>query len=147
MIDTAVSFLPAAQNNPRALRKALNELRVVAIRPAGVLLLHQTGPARSGDRAHGPVRAFAGILIDIEIPPRDRFTRRRHFYGVGRYPGTLQHVAAELNPEGTDYLLLPDDPPQAALPTALETLRQLLAESPAPLTRQEILANRPRDQP
>ena len=58
---------------------------------------------------------------------------------VGRYPGTFQHVAAELNPEGTDYLLLPDAPPDAAIAPALETLRQLLGNSPAPLTRQEIL--------
>src|SRR5947209_6934075 len=41
VIDTVMSFLPAAQNTPRALHQALNELRVVAGRPAGVLLLHQ----------------------------------------------------------------------------------------------------------
>ena len=100
VIDTVMSFLPAAQNNPSALRKALNELRVVCGRPAGVLLLHQTCAARNRSRARGPLTAFADILIDMQIPPGDRFTRRRHFYGVGRYPGTVQHVAAELNPEG-----------------------------------------------
>ena len=72
-----------------------------------MLLLHQTCAARSRSRARGPLSAFADILIDMQVPPGDRFTRRRHFHGVGRYPGTLQHVAAELNPEGTDYLLLP----------------------------------------
>jgi hypothetical protein len=51
----------------------------------------------------------------------------------------LQHVAAELN-EGTDYLLLPDGPPETAGAAALATLRQLLSHSPAPLTLQEILA-------
>jgi len=71
----------------------------------------------------------------MQLPPGDRLTRRRHFHGVGRYPGTLEHVAAELNPEGTDYLLLADDALEAALPPALETLRQLLRQSPAPLTR------------
>jgi hypothetical protein len=147
VIDTVTSFLPAAQNNPRGLRKALNELRVVADQPAGILLLHQTYAARTRSRARGPLAAFADILIDMHIPPGDRFTRRRHFHGVGRYPGTLQHVAAELNPEGTDYLLLPDDLPEAALPPALETLRQLLRQSPTPLTRQEILARWPEDQP
>src|SRR5213078_1016422 len=98
----------------------LNELSVIAHLPAGVLLLHQTCAARSRSRARGPLTAFADILIDIQVPPGDRFTRRRHFSGVGRYPGTLQHVAAELNPEGTDYLLLADGPPEAALPPALE---------------------------
>jgi hypothetical protein len=147
VIDTVTSFLPAAQNNPLGLRKALNELRVVGGRPAGVLLLHQTCAARSRSRARGPLTAFADILIDMHIPPGDRFTRRRHFHGVGRYPGTPRHVAAELNPAGTDYLLLPDDPPEAALPPALETLRQLLRQSPAPLTRQEILARWPEGEP
>jgi len=53
VIDTVMPFLPAAQNNPSALRKALHELRVVADLPAGVLLLHQTCAARSGSRARG----------------------------------------------------------------------------------------------
>jgi hypothetical protein len=79
--------------------------------------------------------------------PGDRFSRRRHFTGVGRFPGTLGHVAAELNREGTDYLLVGDGPPEVALTPALETLRQLLSESPAPLTRQEILARWPEGEP
>jgi hypothetical protein len=147
VIDTVMSFLPAAQNNPIALRKALNELRVVCGRPAGVLLLHQTCAARTRSRARGPLTAFADILLDMQIPPGDRFSRRRHFHGVGRYPGTLQHVAAELNAEGTDYLPLADDPPEAALAPALETLRQMLRQSSAPLTRQEILARWPEGEP
>jgi hypothetical protein len=147
VIDTAMSFLPAAQNNPRGLRKALNELRVVGDRPAGVLLLHQTCAPRSRTRARGPLTAFADILLDMQMPPGDRFTRRRHFSGVGRYPGTLQHVAAELNPEGTDYLVLADEAPVAALAPALETLRQVLSQSATPLTRQEILARWPEGEP
>jgi hypothetical protein len=148
VIDTVLSFLPAAENNPRTFRQALNELRVVANRPAGVLLLHQTPASRTRSRARGPLRAFVDILFDMEVPTGDRLTRRRSFHGVGRYPGTLQHVAAELNPEGTDYRLLPEDAPAAeALPPALETLRQLLGGSPEPLTRQEILARWPKGDP
>jgi hypothetical protein len=143
VIDTVMSFLPAAQNNPSALRKALHELRVVANRPAGVLLLHQTCAARSRSRARGPLAAFADILLDLQAPAGDRFSRLRHFTGVGRYPGTLQHVAAELNAEGTDYLLVAEGAPEAALAPALETLVRLLRESPVPLTRQEILARWP----
>jgi hypothetical protein len=145
VIDTALSFLAGAPNNARALREALNELRVVDGRPAGVLLLHQ--PRATSGRTGSLLRSFADILIDMQIPPGDRFTRRRHFCGVGRYPGTLQHVAAELNPEGTDYLLLPYEPLETVSSPALETLRQLLGESPAPLTRQEILARWPQGEP
>jgi hypothetical protein len=147
VIDTVMSFLPAAQNNPVSLRKALHELRVVAGRPAGVLLLHQACAARSRSRARGPLTAFADVLIDMQVPPGNRFARLRHFHGVGRYPGTLQHVAAELSPEGTDYLVLADGPPEAALAPALETLVQLLRQGPAPLTRQEILARWPEGEP
>jgi hypothetical protein len=147
VIDTAMSFLPAAQNNPRRLRWALEELRVVAGMPASVLLLHQASAARSGHRARGPLRAFADILIDMDMPPGDRFTRRRRFCGVGRYPGTLQYVAAELNPEGTDYRLLADGPPEAAPAPSLEALCQVLRQSPAPLTRQEILDRWPEGEP
>lgn len=143
VIDTVMSFLPAAQNNPSALRKALNELRVVSGMPAGVLLLHQACAARSRTRVRGPLAAFADILIDLQVPPGDGFTRRRYFHGIGRYPGTLQHVAAELNAEGTDYLLLPDAPPEPAFAPTLATLRQLLSQSSEPLTRQEILARWP----
>ena len=93
VIDTAMSFLPAAQNNPGGLRKALNELRVIAGLPAGVLLLHQTSAARTRSRARGPLTAFADILIDLQAPGGDRHLRRRDVHGVGRYPGTLEHVA------------------------------------------------------
>jgi hypothetical protein len=147
VIDPVMHFLPAPQSNPSALGKALDELRVVAGFPAGVLLLHQASAIRSRSRTRGPLAAFADILIDMQVPPGDRFTRRRDFYGVGRYPGTPQHVAAELNPEGTDYRLLPDAPAEAGLAPALETVRRLLSESPAPLTRQEILARWPPSEP
>src|SRR5262249_5353135 len=82
----------------------------------------------------------------MQMPAGGRFTRNRHFYGVGRYPGTLQHVAAELNPEGTDYLVL-DSPADAVVVPTLETLRSLLSQSPTPLTRQEILARWPASEP
>src|SRR5262249_16930893 len=70
-----------------------------------------------------------------------------HFHGVGRYPGTLQYLAAELNPEGTDYLLLSDDPKEISPAPSLETVRELLSQSAAPLTRQEILLRWPGSTP
>jgi AAA domain len=147
VIDTAMTFLPDGPNNPRALHKALSELRVIARGAVGVVLVHQACTVRSRSRARGPLHAFADILLDMQVPPGAPFTRRRHFHSVGRYPGTLQHIAAELNPEGTDYLVLPDEAPTAGLLAALETLHRLLAESPAPLTRPEILARWPDGEP
>jgi hypothetical protein len=83
----------------------------------------------------------------MQMPPGDRFTRRRSFTGVGRYPGTLQHVVAELNPEGTDYRVLAEGVPEAAITPALDTLQQVLGQSPTPLTRQEILTRWPEGDP
>ncbi len=139
VIDTAVAFLPTADRNARLRRWALSELRLVAGFPAGVLLLNQSR------NMHRPLAAFADIVIEMEIPRGLGVTRRRTFTGVGRYPDTLPSATAELNPEGTDYVLLPDSPePHAPL---LGTLQTLLSDSPTPLTRRELLARWPGEAP
>ena len=111
IIDTAMTFLPTARHNPATLRNALEELRVVTGlggSPSSCSTRHRSGPA-----PRGPLTAFADILINMQAPLAPRgsrevtATRRRHFHGVGRYPGTLHRAAAELNPDGTDYLLAP----------------------------------------
>src|SRR5712692_5979755 len=68
VIDTVASFLPGGPNRPRVLRKALNEVRLVAGHPVGVLLLDQTAAVRSRSRFRAPLRAFADILIDMRVP-------------------------------------------------------------------------------
>jgi hypothetical protein len=143
VIDTAVSFLPLFERNRRTLRWALAQLRFVAEFPAGVLILNQSR------NVHRPLAAFGDIVIEMAEPRHASSgpvpTRRRTFTGVGRYSGTLQHAVAELNPEGTDYVLLEDGaPPHAPL---LPTLEALLAASPTPLTRKELLARWPGDPP
>src|SRR5206468_1640876 len=139
VIDTAATFLPLADRNARFRRWAFSQLDLVANFPAGVLILNQSR------NVHRPLAAFADIVIEMEIPRGLGVTRRRTFTGVGRYPGTLQTATAELNPEGTDYVLLPDIPPPH--PPLLATLQTLLSESPTPLTRQELLARWPGDAP
>jgi hypothetical protein len=64
---------------------------------------------------------------------------------VGRSSSTLQTATAELNPEGTDYVLLPDSP--LPHPPLLATLQRMLTESPTPLTHRELLARWPGDAP
>jgi hypothetical protein len=147
VIDTAVSFMPLADRNKRTLRWALSQLSLVAGFPAGVLILNQSR------NVHRPLAAFADIVIEMTIPrglrsPREDgacVTRRRTFTGVGRYPGSLQSATADLNPEGTDYILLPDSAPSH--PPLLATLQTLLCESPTPLTRRELIARWPSDPP
>jgi hypothetical protein len=100
-----------------------------------VLVLNQSR------NVHRPLAAFADIVIEMAIPRGQRTTRRRTFTGIGRYPETLQAASAELNSEGTDYLLLSESP--APPPHLLPTLKALLAQSPTPLTRRELLARWP----
>jgi hypothetical protein len=156
VIDTAVRFIPLAVRNPRPLRWALAKLALVARFPAGVLILNQSR------NVHRPLAAFADIVIDMSMPRRHprcprsgnaataienadavepAGTRRRIFTGVGRYPGTLRSVTAELNADGTDYVLAEASPPPPN--PLLATVETLLAASSTPLTRQELLARWP----
>jgi hypothetical protein len=132
VIDTAVRFLPLGERNKKTLAWSLAQLTLVASFPTAVLILNQS---RNVQR---PLAAFADIVIEMAIPPGSAATRRRMFSGVGRYPGTLESVSAELNAAGTDYRLSPDGPPPA--PPLFATLEALLRASPEPLTRQELLA-------
>jgi len=147
VIDTVMHFLPGAENNAASMRRALDELRVVASLPAGVLLLHQTAVARSRSRDRGILAGFADILLDMDVPRGDPTTRRRHFQLVGRYGRVPQRFAAELNDAGTNYLPLPDGLPGTAYQPTFEVLRVILRQSPEPLTRQEILARWPESAP
>jgi hypothetical protein len=103
--------------------------------PAGVLVLNQ------GRNVQRPLAAFADIVIDMAIPRGQAPSRRRTFSGVGRYPDTLQAASAELNAEGTDYLLVPGSTPPH--PPLFATLHALLRASPVPLTRRELLEGWP----
>jgi hypothetical protein len=79
--------------------------------------------------------------MEMETPRGHPTTRRRAFTGVGRYPETLQTARAELNNEGTDYLLLSDSP--APPPPLLAIVHTLLVESQTPLTGRQLLARWP----
>jgi hypothetical protein len=147
VVDTAVNFMPIAGRNARILRWAIAELSLVARIPAAVLILNQS---RNVQR---PLAAFADIVIEMAIPRHPtplatsaraagaEGTRRHTFTGVGRYPDTLQSAVAELNAEGTDYVLL--DAGTAPQPPLLATLQTLLTQSPTPLTHGELLARWP----
>jgi hypothetical protein len=135
VVDTATRFIPLTDRNKRIMGWALSQLSIVAGFPAGVLILNQSR------NHHRPLAAYADIVIEIETPRGPELTRRRTFRGVGRYPETLQSVSAELNPAGTDYVMLDaDSSPHAPL---LTTLQALLRASSTPLSRQEILSRWP----
>jgi hypothetical protein len=144
VIDTAMSFLPLNDRNRKAQRWALGQLRRLTGLPTAFLILNQSR------NMHRPLAAFADIVIKMETPRGLGLgdlgpgpTRRRTFTGVGRYPDTLQLAKAELNPEGTDYVLLPDSPAPPSSPPLLDTIVTLLTASPTPLTHRELLERWP----
>jgi len=143
VIDSLASFLPAAENHPRSLRKALEELRFHDFCSAGVLLVHH--PRRAGGRVGSAARgstalpALTDILLDMRLPGGDPFTRRRLLYGLGRYPETPQRLLIEMNAEASDYAVLADSAADAAFAPALDAIRELLGRADTPLTGAEIL--------
>ena len=86
-----------------------------------------------------PLAAFADIVVGMAIARGLGETRRRTFTSISRYPGALKNLTAELSLAGTDYLVTNDKPPVPLL----STLKALLAESPTPLSRSELLARWP----
>jgi hypothetical protein len=139
VIDTAARFLPLGDRNKRVTQWAVSKLGMIADAPAGVLVLNQSRTM------HRPLAAFADIVIEMEKPRGAVETRCRAIRGVGRYPGTLQGVTAELNADGTDYVLGGERP--ASQPPLPDTLRTLLSESPTSLTGRELLARWPSEAP
>jgi hypothetical protein len=148
VIDSLAAFLPGGENHAGSLRKVLDEIRLIADCPAGVLLLHH--PRRAGGRpgqaarGSGALPALADVILDMRLPQGDPFTRRRHLFAHGRYAETPQNLLIEMNPEATDYAVLAEGAEDAAaFAPALDAVRELAAQSPAPLSRQEILARWP----
>ena len=138
VIDTAVRFLPLQQRNKQSMRQALSTLTQFTCRAGGVLIINQS------HTVHRPLAAFADIVIEMSIPrggAQAARTRRRRFTGVGRDPETLQAVDAELNREGTDYLVLPDSAPVP--PSIMTIVQTLLAEGPVALTHHDLLTRWP----
>ncbi len=152
VIDPIVRFIPGVVGHAGCLAKALDDLRLAANDYTGILLMHHPPRrrVRPGQLVHDTfLAAYADILIDMRKPPGDPFTRRRRFQSTGRYPDIPQCIVAELNADGTDYVLLADDDQAEGADEAavLDKVLALLREKPTPLTRDEILAAWPAASP
>ena len=136
---------PRAQNNPRP-SPALDELRVVCGRPAGVLLLHQARAARDGscsrplDRVCRHPHRDAGPALR-RLQPASHLLRRRPL------PRHAPAGGRRAEPRGNRLPAPGEGAPEAASPSLLESLRRLLSQSETPLTRQDLLARWPQGEP
>jgi hypothetical protein len=138
-----------AENTARSVLDTLMPLAALTRRGMAVLALHHPGrgPDRLGQAARGSGALLGHVDISIEMrhPGGDPLTRRRRFLAWSRYPETPRQLLLELNPEGTDYLPVPDDGVTDDFPEGWTVLRMVLEDAPRKLTRLEILNEWPAD--
>jgi hypothetical protein len=88
--------------------------------------------------------AFVDISLEMGHPGGDPETRRRCLYGFSRFKETPRRLLIELNPDGTDYAVVPEDNDDD-FRGSWEVLRMVLESAKFKLTRREILADWPPD--
>jgi hypothetical protein len=100
-------------------------------------------PIGQAARGSGALLGHVDIAIEMRHPGGAPFTRRRRFLTLSRHAETPRQLFLELNPEGTDYVPVPDTPDGCDF--NWEPLRMVLEDAPQKLTRQDILADWPED--
>jgi hypothetical protein len=150
VVDSLASFLPAhSENSAGALLECLTPLQRLTSAGMSVLLPHhprkgKTLPGQAA-RGSGALPSFVDILIEMGYYTHpDDLDRRRRLIAFSRHNETPRHLLIELQPAGTDYLVLQRGA-EAALPEAWQGVLHVLSEAQYKMTRQEILAHWPPD--
>ncbi len=147
VIDPLAPYL-RNENQPQTIFATLLPLAALTQAGMAVLILHHPakGPRPVGHSARGSGALLGHVNISIEMrhPGGDAFTRRRRFLSFSRHEETPRQLLLELNPEGTDYLPVPEDADQA-FSAAWHIMRMVLEDASCKLTRQQILAQWPAD--
>jgi hypothetical protein len=147
VIDPLAPYL-ACENNARSVLEALLPLGGLTRAGMAALLLHHPGrgsrPVGQGARGSGALLGHVDISIEMRHPGGDPFTRRRRFLSLSRHAETPRQLLLELNPEGTEYLPVPDAP-EGDGQAYWEPLRVVLEDAPQKLSRQDVLAEWPPD--
>jgi hypothetical protein len=121
-----------------------------ALARAGMAVLAMHHPAKgekplgAAARGSGALLGHVDISIEMRHPGGDPLTRRRRFFSLSRLPETPRSLLMELNPEGTDYLPMPDDYVDP-FPENWNVVRVVLEGAREKLTRKRILENWPAD--
>src|SRR6202030_4021287 len=113
VIDPLAPFL-RSENQARGMLEALLPLGQLLRAGMAVGLLHHPGrgerPLGQAARGSGALLGHVDISIDMRHPGGDPFTRRRRLQSFSRHAETPRQLLLELNPEGTEYVVLPDEP-------------------------------------
>lgn len=148
VVDPLAYFLPAASENLAMLvLEGLSPMLRLAREGLGVLIAHHPakGVQREGQaaRGSGAISGCADILLEMSfVGQNSHFDRRRRLQGYSRFEETPRRLFLELNPEGTEYTLLPDLGP-GDLHRHWDQLSAILTEATSPLSRREIIERWP----
>jgi len=149
VIDPLAPYL-RAENQPRNIYDTLLPLAGLTRAGMAVLLLHHPSkgarPTGQAARGSGALLGHVDVSIEMRHPGGDPFTRRRRFLSLSRYAETSRQLLLELNPEGTDYVPLPEAGPEDdSSSEGWQAFRMVLEDASQKLTRQDILAEWPPD--
>jgi hypothetical protein len=136
-------FLPArSENSAAAVVDGLAPFVALAEAGLAVWLLHHPSkgepPPGQAARGSGALLASVDIFVEMRHPGGNPFTRRRKLSAWSRYEETPRKMLIELSADGARYERLADAGDD--FHANWDTIALVLAESPAPLTRQEIHA-------
>jgi hypothetical protein len=151
-LDPLASFLSArTENVAEEMIAALAPLRRLTDAGFAVLLPHHPakGNPNPGQAARGSGALLAYVDIHLELrlaDPMNPADRRRLLFAYGRSDETPPLVHFELNADGKDYTVLPDQP-GGDFPRHWPVLLGVLEDAADKLTRLQILGEWPADFP
>jgi hypothetical protein len=149
VFDSLSVFLPSRnENSAGSVTNAMSPFIALAEAGLSVLLLHHPSKGEpalgQAARGSGAITASVDIVLEMRHPGGNPFTQRRKIFGWSRHDETPRQMLIELSPDGRDYSRLPDTTDD--FHENWETVLQVLANSPTPMTRQEIRAGWPPEQ-
>jgi hypothetical protein len=147
VLDPLAPLMPC-ENNARSILDTLMPLTALAQKKMALLALHhpsKDAPALGqAARGSGALLGHVDVALEMRHPGGDPLTRRRRLVALSRYAQTPRQLLLELNPQATDYLVVPDDHEDGFLAN-WEVLRLIFEDAPQKLTRGDIRAEWPAD--
>jgi hypothetical protein len=149
VIDPLSLFLPQ-ENNAKCVLDYL--IPLCNLTKTGLAITATHHPAKEeralgqSARGSGAISAQVDIVLEMRLPASDYLTRRRRLIGLSRHTETPRHLLLELNADATDYIVLPDEP-EDGFDAHWHILELILENAGAVLSRREIHARWPEDQP
>jgi AAA domain len=152
VIDPLASILPlSSESHASRMLSALAALQILTAKGLAAFVLHHPRKAHSaaGFAARGTGALSGAVDISIEMSLFDTSNptdRRRKLTALSRHSTTPPSLVIELNADGTEYRSLGAFTSEAP-EIWWTTVQSILAKRPEDLTRHEIIATWPTDQP